>query len=76
MNFISRNDLKNCAAISYKKISNFFNASFQFTLSHYDNAIGAFLKESSTSQTLRKNINDIDELKKNKQLSFQVRKLK
>ena len=76
MNFISTNDLKNSAAVSYKKISNLFNSSFQFTLSHYDNAIGAFLKKSSTSKMLRKNINEVNELKKNKQLNFQVRKLK
>ena len=76
MNFVSTKDLKNCAAVSYKKISNLFNSSFQFTLSHYDNAIGAFLKKSSTSKMLRKNINEVNELKKNKQLNFQVRKLK
>lgn len=76
MNFISSNDLKNCAAVSYKKISSLFNSSFQFTLSHYDNAIGAFLKKPSTSQILRKNINKVADLKKNKQLNFHVRKLK
>ena len=76
MNFISGSDLKNCAAVSYKKISNFFNSSFQLSLSHYENAIAAFLKKSSTSQMLRKNINAIDELKKNKTLDFSVRKLK
>ena len=76
MNFISTHDLKNCAAVSYKKISNLFNSSYQFTLPHYENAIGAFLKKSSTSQILRKNLNEVDELKKNKQLNFKVRKLK
>ncbi len=76
VNFVSSNDLKNCAAVSYKKISRLFRASFQFTISHYDNAIGAFLKKSSTSQILRKHINDVDELKKSKKLSFQIRKLK
>ena len=76
VNFVSSNDLKNCAAVSYKKISRLFRASFQFTIPHYDNAIGAFLKKSSTSQILRKHINDVDELKKSKKLSFQIRKLK
>ena len=76
MNFISGSDLKNCAAVSYKKTARMFSSSFQFSLSNYDNAIGAFLKTSSTSQTLRKNINEIAELKKSKELSFQVRKLK
>lgn len=76
MNFISRNDLKNCAALSYKKTSSLFKSSFQFTLSHYDNAIGAFIKKPSTSQILRKNINEVDELKKSKKLNFQLRKLK
>lgn len=76
MNFVSHNDLKNCAAVSYKKISRLFHASFQFTLSYYDNAIGVFLKKSSTSQILRKHLNEIDELKKSKKLSFQIRKLK
>ena len=76
MNFVSNNDLKNCAAVSYKKIAGLFSASFQFTLSHYDNAIGAFLKKTSTSHILRKNINDVAELKKSKKLSFQIRKLK
>ncbi len=76
MNFISRNDLKNCAAISYKKISALFVSSFQFTLTHYDNAVGAFLKKQATSQILRQHINAIDELKKSKKLDFHVRKLK
>ena len=76
MNFVSKKDLKNCAAISYKKIANYFSTSFQFTLPHYDNAIGAFLKKSSTNQILRTNINAVSELKKSKHLNFNVRKLK
>lgn len=76
MNFISSNDLKNCAAISYKKISALFQSSFQFTLTHYVNAIGAFLKIPATSKMLRKQINEIDELKKSKKLDFHIRKLK
>jgi spermidine synthase len=76
MNFTSRNDLKNCAAVSYKKISGLFTSSFQFTLTHYDNAIGAFLKKKSSSQILRHHINEIDELKKSKKLDFHIRKIK
>lgn len=76
MNFISTKDLKNCAAISYKKISALFKSSFQFTLTHYVNAIGAFLKTPATSQMLRQQINNIDELKRSKKLDFHVRKLK
>ena len=76
MNFVSINDLKNCAAVSYKKISSYFSSSFQFSLPHYDNAIGAFLKKTSTTQTLRKNLNKVDGLKKNKKLNFNIRKLK
>lgn len=76
MNFISRNDLKNCAAVSYKKISGLFKSSFQFTLTHYDNAVGAFLKKPATSQILRQHINKIDDLKKSKKLDFNIRKLK
>lgn len=76
MNFISSSDLKNCAAVSYKKTARVFSSSFQFSLLNYDNAIGAFLKTPSTSQTLRKNINKISELKKNKELSFHIRNLK
>jgi spermidine synthase len=76
MNFISSGDLKNCAAVSYKKISGLFISSFQFTLTHYVNAVGAFLKKPATSQELRKNINNIDELKKSKKLDFHIRKIK
>lgn len=76
MNFISRNDLKNCAAISYKKISLFFNSKFQLTIPYYENAIGAFLKKTSSSQILRKNICKVDGLSKSKKLDFQVRKLR
>jgi len=76
MNFISRHDLKNCAAISYKKISALFSSSFQFTLTHYDNAVGAFLKKSVTSKMLRHRIAEIDDLKKSKKLDFHVRRLK
>lgn len=75
MNFISRDDLKNCAAVSYKKIAKLFASSFQFTIADYDNAIGVFLKTPSTSQILRKNIKSIDELKKSKNLEFNVRKI-
>ncbi len=76
MNFISRNDLKNCAAVAYKKTSGLFNSSFQFTLTHYDNAIGAFLKKPASRHILRQHINDIDELKKSKKLDFHIRKIK
>ena len=76
MNFTSRNDLKNCAAISYKKISSLFQSKFQLTTTHYDNAMGAFLKKPSSGQVLRKNISKIDELRKSKKLDFQIRKLK
>lgn len=76
MNFISRNDLKNCAAISYKKIASLFQSKFQLTITHYENAMGAFLKKSSSSQILRKNISEIDELRKSKKLEFKIRKLK
>ena len=76
MNFISSNDLKNCAAVSYKKISGLFVSSFQFTLTHYVNTVGAFLKKPATSQMLRKNVNEIDELKKSKKLDFHIRKIK
>ncbi len=76
MNFTSRSDLKNCAAVSYKKISGLFKSSFQFTLPNYDNAIGAFLKKQSTSKMLHHNINSIDALHKSKKLDFQVRQLK
>lgn len=76
INFVSSSDLKNCAAVSYKKIASLFSNVFQFSLSHYENAIGAFLKAPSTSQILRKNISDINELKKSKNLIFQIRKLK
>lgn len=76
MNFISRSDLKNCAAVSYKKISNYFNSTFQLTLNHYENAIAAFLKVPATAQQLRKTINSIDELNKSNKVEFSVRKLK
>jgi len=76
MNFISRNDLKNCAAISYKKTSAFFKSVFEFTLTHYVNAIGAFVKIPATSQGIRKNINQVAELKTAKKLDFNLRKIK
>jgi len=76
MNFISSKDLKNSAAVSYKKTSALFKSSFQFTLTHYINAVGAFLKKPATSQMLRHRINEIDVLKKSKKLDFHVRKLK
>ena len=34
MNFVSTKDLKNCAAITYKKTACFFSNDFQFSLSH------------------------------------------
>lgn len=76
MNFTSRDDLKNCAAVSYKKVAKLFASSFQLTIADYDNAIGAFLKTPSSSQRLRKNINNVDILKKSKNLEFNVRKIK
>ena len=76
MNFISTKDLKNSAGISYKKTAGLFKSSFQFTLTHYINAVGAFLKKPATSQMLRQRIKEIDELKKSKKLDFHIRKLK
>ncbi len=76
MNFTSRSDLKNSAAVSYKKISALFKSIFQFTLPNYENAIGAFIKQPVTSKLLHHNINAINDLYKSKELNFQVRKLK
>ena len=76
MNFISASDLKNCAALSYKKVSAYFSSIFKFTFTHYDNAIGTFLKVPVTTQTLRQNLNRVDELRKSKKLDFHIRKLK
>jgi len=76
MNFTSRSDLKNCAAVSYKKISGLFPSAFQFSLPNYDNAIGAFLKKPVTSKMLHQNINSIEGLNTNKKIDFSVRKLK
>ena len=76
MNFISTGDLKNCAALSYKKVSAYFSSIFKFTLTHYDNAVGAFLKVPVTTQMLRQNLNRVDELRKSKKLDFHIRKLK
>lgn len=76
INFISNKDLKNCAAVSYKKIAGFFKSSFQFTLTHYENAVGAFLKIPVTSQMLRQRVNSIDKLKRSEKLDFHIRKIK
>ena len=76
MNFISTKELKNSAAVAYKKIAALFKSSFQFTLPFYENAVGAFLKRPATSQMLRKKISQIDILKNSKKLNFQVRKIK
>jgi spermidine synthase len=76
MNFINPKDLQNSAAISYKKTAREFKAVFQFTLTHYVNAVGAFLKIPATSQMLRRHINEIAELKDNNNLDYQVKKIK
>lgn len=76
MNFISHNDLKNCAAISYKKTANYFNSRFELTRNHYENAIGAFLKSTSSSLQLRKNIKNIAALNKSNKIDFKLRKFK
>jgi spermidine synthase len=76
MNFISTKDLKNCAAISYKKTSNMFANVFQFSQPNYDNAIGAFLKKISNKKILQQSINEIAELGKSKKLKFNLRNLK
>lgn len=76
MNFISQRDLKNSAAVSYKKVAALFKSSFQFTLTHYENAVAAFLKVPATSQMLRQKINKVEKLQKSKKLDFQVKKLK
>lgn len=76
MNFIGTKDLKNSAAVAYKKISRLFKSSFQFTLTYYVNAVGAFLKIPVTSQILRQNIKNIRKLKNNKKLDYHIRKIK
>lgn len=79
MNFISSDDLKNSAAVSYKKINQHYKSIFQLTLPHYANAIGAFLKRPATSQMLRNTLKSIPGLKqeiKNNNLEYTIRKLK
>lgn len=76
MNFISPADLKNSAALSYKKLSGMYSSIFQFTLSHYVNAVGAFLKKPATSQQLRKAIKQHKVLSAARKLDYHVKKLR
>lgn len=75
MNFTSGSDLKNSAAVSYKKISVLFKSIFQLTLAGYDNAIGAFVKTAVTGKILRDTIRVTPGLRTNK-LKFNLKKIK
>ena len=76
MNFIDPKDLKNSAALSYRKITGLFSSIFQFTLSHYVNAVGAFLKIPATSQQLRNTIKKNKALSSSRKLDYHIRKIK
>ncbi|NOZ53185.1 MAG: oxidoreductase [Gammaproteobacteria bacterium] len=55
-NFVSRSELRRSAYVLNPKIRERFCCAFQLMAPRYDNAIGAFLKKTSSSRILRQNL--------------------
>ncbi len=70
MNFTAASDLKNSAAIAYKKIARQFQDRFRISLPQYDNVIVAFFKKPSSVKICRENFHRITGLKNMPALSI------
>ena len=78
-NFIDREELKNCAALTTSGINSKFASVFQLTTTFNENFAGVFLRKSSTSQLLRKRLQLTPGLNpelKTSRLRYKVRRLK
>ncbi len=56
MNFTEPADLKNSAALSYRKINRLFSAVYQLSIPGYDNVMGVFMRQPASAAKLRKNL--------------------
>lgn len=63
MNFPTPGDLGRCAYASSAATRRRFKAAFQLSTPRYENAVGAFLRRSSSSAALRTNAKSVDALK-------------
>ena len=56
MNFPSIYDIRRCGYVCSPQVKRFFASAYRFTLPLYENAIGAFLRSSSTRRTLHRHL--------------------
>lgn len=56
VNFVSLAELTRSAFFHSRRMARRFPAAFRFTLHHYDNAVGAFLRREATSMELHRNL--------------------
>ncbi|MFP3875009.1 MAG: spermidine synthase [Thiohalophilus sp.] len=62
MNFVSRKSLRDCAWYRQAKLRKALPQGYQFTLPAYENYIACFLRQPSSSQCLREQLNGIPAL--------------
>lgn len=62
MNFPTPGDLSRCAYSSSDAVRRRFKAGFHLSTPRYENAVGAFLRQSFTSRRLRTNVRSVPEL--------------
>lgn len=78
MNFTEPGDLRKCAIFTNKEIRNNFASAYRLMTPLYDNQIGAFLREKSTTNQWRKRIREhlVNKEFQRCQDKYQMRKLK
>jgi len=78
-NFVDKEELKNCSALSSKTVAKKFHSIFQLTTVFNENFVGAFVRSKVTSQQLRKrlvNTPGLNPALKTSRLRYQIRCLK
>lgn len=78
-NFINQDELKKSAALTHNVLNKKFASVFQLTSTFNENFVGAFLKQKSTSQFLRKRLVETPGLNpdlKTSRLRYKLRRLK
>ena len=78
-NFVDKEELKNCSALTSKTVGKKFHSIFQLTTVFNENFVGAFVRNKVTSQQLRKrlvNTPGLNPTLKTSRLRYQIRCLK
>jgi spermidine synthase len=75
MNFIGSKALRNCACLADPTVARHIKSAFRFSLPAYENVIGVFCGTPANSATLRRHLNAVPELNRER-VDFHLRTLK